>query len=210
MWIDAEDETLLAKIQSVDGLIIPGGFGERGIDGKIQAINYARKNKVPLLGICLGMQLGVIEAAHTELSMSDASSTEFGPTNNPIVARMTEWMSGEQKEQRGISDDMGGTMRLGSFPCVIAEGTLAYNLYGKTQIDERHRHRYEVNIKYREALENKGYVFSGMSPDGLLPEIVEYRPHPFFIACQFHPELRSRPFNPHPLFTGLVRACLPK
>ena len=210
IWIDAEDETLLSKIQGVDGLIIPGGFGERGIDGKIKAINYARKNNVPLLGICLGMQLSVVEAARTELGMIDASSTEFGTTNTPIVARMTEWMSGEQKELRGISDDMGGTMRLGSFACTITEGTLAHNLYNKTQIDERHRHRYEVNFKYRDVLESKGYVFSGMSPDGLLPEIVEYYPHPFFIACQFHPELKSRPFSPHPLFTGLVRACLPK
>lgn len=209
LWIDAEDDTLLAKIQSVDGIIIPGGFGERGIDGKIQAINYARKNKVPLLGICLGMQLSVIEAARTEFGMKDASSTEFGPTNNPIVARMTEWMSGEQKEIRGISDDLGGTMRLGSFPCVIQEGSLAFNLYGNQQIEERHRHRYEVNLKYKDALEKKGYVFSGMSPDGLLPEIVEYHPHPFFIASQFHPELKSRPFSPHPLFIGLVRACLP-
>ncbi len=210
IWIDAEDKKLLSKIQGVDGLIIPGGFGERGIDGKIKAINYARKNNVPLLGICLGMQLSVVEAARTELGMVDASSTEFGTTNTPIVARMTEWMSGEQKELRGISDDMGGTMRLGSFACTITEGTLAHNLYNKTQIDERHRHRYEVNFKYRDVLESKGYVFSGMSPDGLLPEIVEYHPHPFFIACQFHPELKSRPFSPHPLFTGLVRACLPK
>ena len=141
--------------------------------------------------------------------MRDASSTEFGPTNNPVVARMTEWMSGEEKEKRGVSDDLGGTMRLGSFPCTIKEETLAFNLYGKTEIQERHRHRYEVNMKYKEALEKKKYVFSGMSPDELLPEIIEYSPHPFFIACQFHPELISRPFRPHPLFTGLVRACIP-
>lgn len=209
LWIDAEDETMLAKIQSVDGLIIPGGFGARGIDGKIQAINYSRKNNIPTLGICLGMQLSVIEACRNVLGKTDASSTEFGPTNNPVVALMTEWMSGEQKEIRGVSDDMGGTMRLGSFDCTILEGTLAFNLYGNTQISERHRHRYEVNLKYKQALEDKGYVFSGMSPDGLLPEIIEYRPHPFFIAAQFHPELKSRPFRPHPLFTGLVRACLP-
>lgn len=209
IWIDAEDNSLLSKIQNVDGLIIPGGFGERGIEGKIQTINYARTNKVPLLGICLGMQLSVIEGARTELNIKDASSTEFVSTNNPIVARMTEWMSGEQKERRGISDDMGGTMRLGSFPCMITENSLAYSLYGTSQIEERHRHRYEVNLKYKEALENKGYLFSGMSPDGLLPEIVEYHPHPFFIAAQFHPELRSRPFSPHPLFIGLIRACLP-
>jgi len=208
IWIDGEDKDLMSKIQQVDGLIIPGGFGERGIEGKIRTIHYARQNKKPLLGICLGMQLSVIEGVRTELGIKDASSTEFGPTNTPVVARMTEWMSGEQKERRGISDDMGGTMRLGSFPCVIDKDSLAYKLYGATQINERHRHRYEVNLGYREALESKGYVFSGMSPDGLLPEIIEYKPHPFFIACQFHPELVSRPFNPHPLFTGLVRACL--
>ncbi len=209
LWIDAEDEGLLAKIQSVDGIIIPGGFGERGIEGKIQTINYARKNNVPMLGICLGMQLSVIEGCRNVLGKKDASSTEFGPTNTPVVALMTEWMSGEQKEIRGVSDDMGGTMRLGSFGCTLKDGTLAFNLYGNTQISERHRHRYEVNLQYKQALEDKGYVFSGMSPDGLLPEIVEYHPHPFFIASQFHPELKSRPFSPHPLFTGLVRACLP-
>ena len=208
LWIDAEDETLLAKIQSVDCLIIPGGFGSRGVDGKIQAINYARKNNVPILGICFGMQLCVIEAARNVLGKTGASSTEFGPTNTPVVARMTEWMSGEQKELRGISDDLGGTMRLGSFVCTIKEGTLAFNLYGNTNIEERHRHRYEVNLQYKQVLEDKGYVFSGMSPDGLLPEIIEYKPHPFFIAAQFHPELKSRPFSPHPLFTGLLRACL--
>lgn len=210
LWIDAEDNTLQEKIQSVDGIIIPGGFGERGIDGKLRAINYARKNNVPLLGICLGMQLSVIEACRNVLGKTDASSTEFGPTNNPVVARMTEWMDGEQKQIRGISDDLGGTMRLGSFDCSIKEGTLAFNLYGSANIAERHRHRYEVNLKYKNDLEVKGYVFSGMSPDGLLPEIVEYTPHPFFIASQFHPELKSRPFNPHPLFTGLIRSCLPK
>lgn len=208
VWIDAEDKDLLSQIQHVDGLIIPGGFGERGIDGKISTIHYARQNNIPLLGICLGMQLSIIEAVRTELGLKDASSTEFNTTNNPVVARMTEWMSGEQKERRGITDDLGGTMRLGSFPCVIEKDTLAYKLYNTTQISERHRHRYEVNLKYREELESKGYVFSGMSPDGLLPEIVEYKPHPFFIAAQFHPELVSRPFNPHPLFIGLVRACL--
>ncbi len=208
LWIDAEDNALLSKIQNVDGVIIPGGFGERGIEGKIQAINYARENNVPLLGICLGMQLSVVEGARNELDIKDASSTEFGHTNNPIVARMTEWMSGEQKQQRGISDDMGGTMRLGSFPCVLKKDSLAYKLYGNPQIEERHRHRYEVNLKYKDELEKKGYIFSGMSPDGLLPEIVEYSPHPFFIASQFHPELISRPFSPHPLFIGLVRACL--
>lgn len=207
VWIDAEDEALLAKINQVDGIIIPGGFGGRGIEGKIQAINYARKNNVPILGICLGMQLSVIEGAQHELSMSDASSTEFGHTNNPVVARMTEWMSGEQKEIRGISDNLGGTMRLGSFDCVISPDSLAFNVYGTSHIQERHRHRYEVNLKYREALEAKGYKFSGMSPDGLLPEIVEYTPHRYFIACQFHPELKSRPFAPHPLFVGLVKAC---
>lgn len=207
IWIDAEDEALMAKIQSVNGLIIPGGFGERGIDGKIQAINYARTKKIPLLGICLGMQLSVIEAARNVLGIKDASSTEFGLTASPVVARMNEWMSGEQKEKRGINDDLGGTMRLGSFPCEIYEKTLAYNVYGGKQINERHRHRYEVNLKYKNDLEANGYIFSGMSPDGLLPEIVEYKDHPYFIAVQFHPELKSRPFAAHPLFVGLVKAC---
>lgn len=207
VWIDAEDEDLIAKIQSVDGIIIPGGFGERGVDGKIKAINYARENNIPLLGICLGMQLSVVEAAQNILGMKDASSTEFGATANPVVARMNEWMNGEQKQIRGISDDLGGTMRLGSFDCVIAQNTLAYKVYGSNQIDERHRHRYEVNLKYKGALEVNGYVFSGMSPDGLLPEIVEYTDHPYFIAVQFHPELKSRPFSAHPLFVGLVKAC---
>jgi len=210
VWIDAEDNALLSKIQNLDGIIIPGGFGDRGIEGKIHAIQYARENQKPLLGICLGMQLCVVEGARNELGIKDASSTEFGLTENPVVARMTEWMSGEQKEQRGISDDMGGTMRLGSFPCVIEKDSLAYNVYKSSEIVERHRHRYEVNLKYKEALEKKGYIFSGMSPDGLLPEIIEYKSHPFFIAAQFHPELKSRPFGPHPLFTGLVRACLLK
>lgn len=208
IWIDAEDSDILSKIKEINGLIIPGGFGERGIEGKIKAIKYARQHKIPLLGICLGMQLIVIEGAQTELGLTDASSTEFCQTGNPVVARITEWMSGEQKERRGIADDLGGTMRLGSFPCIIRKDTLAYKLYETTQISERHRHRYEVNLKYREALEGKGYIFSGISPDGLLPEIIEYQPHPFFIASQFHPELISRPFNPHPLFIGLVRACL--
>lgn len=208
IWIDAEDETLIEKIKTVDGLIIPGGFGERGIEGKIKAINYARLNKLPMLGICLGMQLSVIEAARNVLDLKNASSTEFGETSTPVVARMNEWMNGEQKQLRGINDDMGGTMRLGNFDCVISDKTLAHKVYGRNDIKERHRHRYEVNLKYKQDLEKNGYTFSGMSPDGLLPEVIEYNNHPYFIAVQFHPELKSRPFDAHPLFVGLLKSSL--
>lgn len=208
LWIDAGslENGDLSQLDGVNAIIVPGGFGERGTKGKIAAIRHCRETGTPFLGICLGMQLACIEAARNQLKLSDASSTEFGDTNNPIVAKMTEWMNGDQIERRGSSSDLGGTMRLGAFEAALEKGSLAHKLYGRLSITERHRHRYEVNANYRSALESVGLRFTGMSPDGLLPEIVERRDS-FFIAVQFHPELMSRPLEPHPLFSGLIKAA---
>lgn len=208
-WIDSQslEGGDLTPLQAVDAIIVPGGFGQRGTEGKIAAIRYARESGTPFLGICLGMQLACIEAARNQLDLPEASSTEFGATNVRIVAQMTEWMSDGQIEKRSASGDLGGTMRLGSFPAVLEKGSLAHKIYGSETISERHRHRYEVNTNYRRALEDVGLRFSGLSPDGLLPEVVERRDS-FFIAVQFHPELISRPLSPHPLFAGLVQAAL--
>ena len=213
-WVDSErledgaDPGLL--LGHADAILVPGGFGERGAEGKIRAIGIAREKQVPFLGICFGMQMAVIEAARNLAGIKKASSTEFAPTRDPVVGLMTEWTKGNAVEQRSEDGDMGGTMRLGAYDCVLGEGTLARRLYDTDSISERHRHRYEVNINYRDKLEGQGLVFSGLSPDGTLPEIVELSDHPFFIGVQFHPELKSKPFDPHPLFSGFIGAAWDK
>lgn len=211
-WVNARDfknrETLDGELQDVHAVLVPGAFGERGISGKIAAIHYARENKVPFFGICMGMQLAVVEAARHLAGLEDASSTEFGNCTDPVVGLMTEWMRGSVLEKRGGTDNLGGTMRLGAYDCDIEAGTLAAEIYGTTHISERHRHRYEVNINYKDQLENTGLKFSGMSPGKHLPEIVELPGHPWFIGVQFHPELKSRPFHPHPLFSSFVKAAV--
>ncbi|MDR0407058.1 MAG: CTP synthase [Holosporales bacterium] len=211
-WIDTENEELTRKtLPGVDAIIVPGGFGTRGIQGKLEAIRYARENKIPFLGICFGMQLVIIEAARHLLGLQNASSTEFGETSEPVVALMTEWMQGEQLQRRTTCENMGGTMRLGAYPCKIVSGTCLSEVYaGEKEISERHRHRYEVNMAYKDRLEEVGLRFSGLSPDGELPEAVEYTDHPWFIAVQYHPEFKSRPFSPHPLFVHLVQAAWAK
>jgi len=210
-WVDSElfetAENPMHLIENADGILVPGGFGERGSEGKIKAITYAREKKLPFLGICFGMQMAVIEAARNLAGLPEASSTEFGPTDEPLVGLMTEWTRGNERETRGQDDDLGGTMRLGSYDCVLGDDTLALSLYEDRSIQERHRHRYEVNINYRDQLEASGLRFSGLSPDGVLPEIVERQDHPFFIGVQFHPELKSKPFDPHPIFKGFINAA---
>ena len=200
--IDSEEinsETAKEKLAGLQGIIVPGGFGNRGIEGKIETIRYARENKIPFLGICLGMQMAVVEFARNVLGLKDANSAEFSETTqNPVIHIM--------EEQIGI-DKKGGTMRLGSYPCILKQGSLAKELYGQEKINERHRHRYEYNNEYKEKLEEAGLMCTGTSPDGKLVEIVEYKEHPYFIAGQFHPELKSRPNRPAPLFVGLVKAA---
>ncbi len=210
-YIDAEDiekdkPSALARLGEASGILVPGGFGTRGIEGKIKAIHYARTKKIPFLGICLGMQMAIVEATRHLLNLKNANSTEFGKTDEPVVGLMQEWMSQEGLQERNATQDLGGTMRLGSYPCVIKENSLAQSIYQNNHIKERHRHRYEVNTRYKESLEEKGIIFSGMSEDGLLPEIIEIKDHPFFIGVQFHPELKSRPLLPHPLFTSFIEA----
>lgn len=215
-WIDAkgfEKTDIAKKLKGVDAILVPGGFGDRGIEGKISAITYARENNIPYFGICLGMQLAVIEMARSLVGLSKAYSTEFtdyeaSDKRGPLVGLMTEWLKGESKEKRAAEGDLGGTMRLGAYDCVIEKGSLAEKVYGSKKISERHRHRYEVNTAYLPALEKVGAKFSGMSPDGKLPEIVELPEHPWFIGVQFHPEFKSRPFAPHPLFYGFVGAAI--
>jgi CTP synthase len=212
-WIDAEifelDESdVAAQLEPMHAILVPGGFGERGSEGKIAAVRFARERKVPFFGICLGMQMACIEGARAG-GCVDASSTEFGPTNEPVVGIITEWMSKEGLQQRSIEGDLGGTMRLGAYDAVLAGNSHVSTIYGgKTLISERHRHRYEVNSSYRETLEKQGLIFSGMSPDGLLPEIIERPDHPWFVGVQFHPELKSKPFDPHPLFSGFIAAAV--
>jgi len=188
--------------------LVPGGFGERGTAGKIEAVRFARERKVPFFGICFGMQMAVIECARNLANLAGASSTEFGPCEIPIVGLLTEWARGNEIERRAAGGNMGGTMRLGAFPAALAEGSLVRDVYGVPQIQERHRHRYEVNIHYREQLEATGLRFSGLSPDGVLPEIIEYPNHPWFIGVQYHPELKSKPLEPHPLFEGFIAAAV--
>ncbi len=209
VWIDSESEDeVIRQLQNVDAVLVPGGFGERGINGKLAAAQYARENKIPYLGICFGMQLAVIEACRNQLGLKEASSTEFGPTKEPVVALLTEWASDAGVQLRTENSDLGGTMRLGAYPCALEKGSLAHQIYGKDLIHERHRHRYEVNKTYCEKLEKAGMHFSGFSPDGRLPEIMERTDHPWFVGVQFHPELKSRLFEPHPLFAAFVKAAL--
>jgi len=209
-WIEAEifeREDPAPYLDGVHGILVPGGFGERGAEGKILAARFARVRRVPYFGICFGMQMATIEVARAA-GISGASSTEFGPAADPVVGLMTEWMRGNELEQRKANGDMGGTMRLGAYEAVLEKGSRVADIYGATRISERHRHRYEVNMRYRERLEAAGLIFSGVSPDGLLPEIVEVADHPWFVGVQFHPELKSRPFEPHPLFRGFIAAAV--
>ena len=209
-WIESEvfeREDPAPYLEGVNGILVPGGFGERGSEGKILAARFARSRGVPYFGICFGMQMATVEVARSA-GLENASSTEFGQTAEPVVGLMTEWMRGNELEQRSSRDDLGGTMRLGAYAAELKPGSAVAEIYGSTKISERHRHRYEVNMRYREVLENAGLIFSGVSPDGLLPEIVEFKGHPWFIGVQFHPELKSRPFEPHPLFKSFIHAAL--
>ncbi|CAM5216478.1 CTP synthetase [Bosea thiooxidans] len=209
-WIESEvfeKEDPAPFLEHVHGILVPGGFGHRGAEGKIKAATFARQRKVPYFGICFGMQMAVIEAARSLAGIENANSTEFGPTQEPVVGLMTEWMRGNELEQRASGGDLGGTMRLGAYASTLAQGSKIAEIYGSTEISERHRHRYEVNMGYRERLEAKGMRFAGLSPDGLLPETVEYPDHPWFIGVQYHPELKSRPFEPHPLFASFIEAA---
>jgi CTP synthase len=211
-WLDAEmfehdDADLAAELEPLHGILVPGGFGERGSEGKIAAVKFAREREIPFFGICLGMQMACIEEARAA-GIAEASSTEFGPTKEPVIGLITEWMSPEGLQERGAESDLGGTMRLGSYEAELGGNSRAAAIYGSTKISERHRHRYEVNTHYMPLLEKNGLVFSGMSPDGRLPEIIERPDHPWFVGVQFHPELKSRPFDPHPLFAGFIKAAL--
>lgn len=210
-WIDSEvfeHEDPAPYLEHVHGILVPGGFGERGSAGKIQAARFARIKDVPYFGICFGMQMACIEAARNTAGIRNASSTEFGPTKEPIVGMMTEWVKGNATETRSDGTDLGGTMRLGAYPAQLTRGSRVADIYGTTRISERHRHRYEVNMDYRKLLEKNGLLFSGVSPDGKLPEIVERTDHPWFIGVQFHPELKSKPFEPHPLFASFIAAAM--
>jgi CTP synthase len=210
-WFDAElfeREDPALHLSEADGILVPGGFGERGARGKMAAVTFARERGVPYFGICFGMQMAVIEAARNLAGIKNANTSEFGPCEEPIVGLLTEWMHGEVLEKRAAGGDLGGTMRLGAYEALLAEGSRVAKIYSATRIKERHRHRYEVNLQYRQALEKRGLRFSGMSPDGLLPEIVEIPDHPWFIGVQFHPELKSRPFEPHPLFASFIEAAV--
>jgi CTP synthase len=211
-WVDSEVFEKPHSVQQLDGvhgILVPGGFGERGTVGKIEAVRFARERNVPFLGICFGMQMAVIEAARNLAGLPHASSTEFGPCDTPVVGLLTEWARGNDIERRRAGGDLGGTMRLGAFPATLDKNSLVSAVYdGAEEISERHRHRYEVNIHFREALEQTGLMFSGLSPDGVLPEIIEYPNHPWFIGVQYHPELKSKPFAPHPLFKGFIAAAV--
>ena len=210
-WIESETferEDPAPLLEHVDGILVPGGFGQRGAEGKIRAAQYARERRVPYFGICFGMQMAVIEAARNLCGIADANSSEFGPTSEPVVGLMTEWLKGNELHKRAIDGDLGGTMRLGAYAALLERGSRAEHIYGKPKISERHRHRYEINTAYRARLEQHGMRFCGMSPDGLLPEIIEYTDHPWFVGVQFHPELKSRPFEPHPLFASFIEAAV--
>ena len=208
-WIDSEsleDHTLSLNnvFKDINGIIVPGGFGKRGSEGKIKSIEFARENNIPFLGICFGMQMAVIEFARNVLNFKDASSSEFGKTNFPLIGLLTEWQTDKGFEKRNESSDLGGTMRLGTYDCELVDGSFVESIYKKKIISERHRHRYEVNYQFNEEFKSKGFIFSGMSPDNSLPEILEIPSHPWFLAVQFHPELKSKPFDPHPLFASFI------
>ena len=210
-WIESEifeQEDPAAQLEDVHAILVPGGFGERGAEGKIKAAGFARQKGVPYFGICFGMQMAVIEAARSLAGIQNANSTEFGATSEPVIGLMTEWLKGNALEQRCPDGDLGGTMRLGAYEAALSEGSRIAGIYNRTRIFERHRHRYEVNIGYRERLEAAGLRFAGLSPDGVLPETVEIDGHPWFIGVQYHPELKSRPFEPHPLFASFVGAAV--
>jgi CTP synthase len=210
-WIESEvfeREDPTPFLEHVNGILVPGGFGQRGAEGKIRAVQFARERKVPYFGICFGMQMAVVEAARNLCGIAEANSTEFGPTPQPVVGLMTEWLRGNELQKRGAGSDLGGTMRLGAYPALLQRGSRVADIYGATEISERHRHRYEVNTTYKGRLEQRGMRFSGMSPDGILPEIIEYDDHPWFVGVQFHPELKSRPFEPHPLFSSFIGAAV--
>ena len=210
-WLDSEIFEKKKKIDTlnrINGILIPGGFGIRGTQGKINAANYARLNNVPYFGICLGMQIAVIEAARNLLGLKKADSTEFAKTKDPVIGIMTEWMKKNKTIKRSVNGDMGGTMRLGAYECLLKKKSKIFDIYKKSKISERHRHRYEVNLNYLKKLEKCGLKFSGLSPDGSLPEILELENHPWFIGVQFHPELKSKPFDPHPLFVSFIEAAV--
>jgi CTP synthase len=210
-WIESEvfeNKDPAPFLEHVDGILVPGGFGQRGAEGKILAAQFARERRVPYFGICFGMQMAVVEAARNLVGIEAANSTEFGATPEPVVGLMTEWLKGNAQEKRKADGDLGGTMRLGAYPAYLTPGSRVAEIYGATEISERHRHRYEVNTNYKGRLEQRGVRFSGMSPDGVLPEIIEYEDHPWFIGVQFHPELKSRPFEPHPLFASFIEAAV--
>lgn len=212
-WIDSESlETgdVAAQLNDVSGILVPGGFGARGTEGKIKAIQYARENKIPFLGICFGMQMAVIETMRNICGVKNAGTTEFMPDCEAVVGLMTEWDKDGARQIRHKDGDLGGTMRLGAYECVLQPDSLVRKVYGSDKISERHRHRYEVNMKYERQLKEAGMIISGKSPDGLLPEIIEIPNHPWFIAVQFHPELKSKPFDPHPLFVSFVKASVEK
>ena len=211
-WLDSEvfehGGTSLHQLSDVHAILVPGGFGERGTEGKILAARYAREHRIPYFGICFGMQMAVVEAARHLVGIADANSTEFGPTPNPVIGLMTEWVKDGEIQERSAGSDLGGTMRLGAYECLIKPGSRAAAIYGTERIFERHRHRYEMNDTYTPQLERVGMVVSGRSPDGVLPEIVEIPDHPWFVGVQFHPEFKSKPFAPHPLFTSFIAAAI--
>ncbi len=210
-WIESEifeQEGTLEKLEELNGILVPGGFGERGAKGKIEAVRFAREHRVPYFGICFGMQMAVIEVARNLAGIKGAGSTEFGAVKEPVVGLLTEWMHDDELERRTTEDNLGGTMRLGSYECRITPGSKTAEIFGTDTVFERHRHRYEVNINYRERLEASGFKITGLSPDGKLPEIVELDGHPWFIGVQFLPELKSKPFDPHPLFSAFIGAAV--
>lgn len=212
-WLNAEKlekEDGLHLLENIDGILVPGGFGERGTEGKIKAIQFAREKKIPFFGICLGMQMAMIEIARNKAGLKNAGSSEFGKYDNPIVGLMTEWIKGDELEHRDERGNLGGTMRLGAYHTKLTVGTKVHKIYNMDIVSERHRHRYEVNTSYKKQLEDSGVIFCGMSLDGRLPEIIELENHPWFIGVQFHPELKSRPFDPHPLFISFIKAAVEK
>ena len=210
-WIDSEifeGEDTVRHLDGVNGILVPGGFGERGAEGKIAAARFAREREVPYFGICFGMQMAVVEAARNLAGIEGAGSTEFGPCEHPVVGLLTEWVKDGQVEKRDADGDKGGTMRLGSYGCEISPNSRVHQIYKAASIDERHRHRYEIHLNYAGELAKAGMIFSGKSPDGMLPEIMEIPDHPWYVGVQFHPELKSKPFAPHPLFTSFIRAAI--